>query len=81
MDLPNPLPPPLSIIHYFRQVFKAMSCIGTELLNVGPSWTSCFCLSIWGGPQEYVTYEFISTSPVVSRMFGSSKLDSFRDGW
>ena len=33
------------------------------------------------GPQEYVTYEFILTSPAVSRMSGSSNVDSFRDGW
>ena len=35
---------------------------------------------MWGGPQVYVTYEFISTFPAVSRMSGSSNLNSFRDG-
>ena len=34
---------------------------------------------MWGGPQEYVTYESISTSPAVSRLSGSPNLDSFRD--
>ena len=36
---------------------------------------------MWGGPQEYVTNEFVPTSPEVSYMSGSSNLDSFRDGW
>ena len=67
----------ISIVHRFRSVFKATSCIGTELLYVGPS---CLCLSMWRGPQEYVTYEFVPTSPAVPRMSGSSNLDSFRDG-
>ena len=31
--------------------------------------------------QEHVAYEFVPTSPTVSRMSGSSKLDSFRDEW
>ena len=48
---------------------------------VGSSWSSCLCSSMWRGPQEYVTYEFVSTSPVLSRMSGSSNLDSFRDEW
>ena len=39
------------------------------------------CSSMWRGPQDYVTYEFVPTSPAVSRMSGSSNLDSFRDGW
>ena len=33
------------------------------------------------GSQEYTAYEFGHTSPVVSRVSGSSNLDSFRDGW
>ena len=36
-------------------------------------------LPLWRGPQEYVTYELVPTSPAVSRMSGSSNLDSFRD--
>ena len=35
---------------------------------------------MWGGPQEYVPYEFVPTSPVVSHMSASSNFDSFRDG-
>ena len=35
---------------------------------------------MWRGPLEYATYEFVSTSPVVSRMPGSSNLDSFLMG-
>ena len=81
MDIPDPFSPPFSIVHCFRLVFKATSCISTELLYVGSSWLSCLCLSMWGGPQEYVTYEFALTFPAVSRMSGSSNLDSFRDEW
>ena len=47
----------------------------------GYRWSSCLCSSMWRGPQEYVTYEFVPISPAVSRMSGSSNLDSFCDGW
>ena len=40
-----------------QQVFKAISCIGTELLCIVSSWSSYLCSSMWRGPQEYVTYE------------------------
>ena len=39
-----------------------------------PSSATHLCLSMWRGPQEYVVYEFIPTSPVVSHMSGSSNL-------
>ena len=80
-DISNLFSPPLSIIHCFQQVFRATSCIGTELLYVGSSWSSCLCSSMWRGPQEYVTHEFVPTSPAVSYMSGLSNLDNFRDGW
>ena len=80
-DIPDPLPPPVSIVHRSRLVFKATFCIGTELFYVGPSWSSYLCLSMWGDPLEYIVYEFVPTSPAVSCMSGSSNLDSFRDGW
>ena len=70
-DIPNPFSPP----------FRTTSHIGTELLYVGSSWSSCLCLSMGRGPQEYVTYEFVPTSPAVSRMSSLFKLDSFHDGW
>ena len=38
-------------------------------------------IKFWRGPQEYVAYEFVLTSLSVSRMSGSSNLDSFRDRW
>ena len=69
-DLPDPLLPP--VVHHSRKVFQATSCIDTELLYIGPSWTYCLCSSMWGGPQKCITYEFISSSPAVSRMSGSS---------
>ena len=73
-DIPKPLSPPLPIVHCFRQVLRATSRIGTELLYVGSSWSSCLCSSMWRGPQEYITYE-------MSRMSGSYNFCSFRDGW
>ena len=51
-----------------------------KLLYVCSSWSFCFCSAICGGPYEYITYELVSASPAVSCMFGSSNLDSFRDG-
>ena len=39
-DLPDPLSPPVSIVHRSREIFQATSCIGTELLYVGSSWSS-----------------------------------------
>ena len=73
-DLSGPLLLIFSIVHHSRLVFKATSCIDTELLYVGSSWSSCLCLSMWRGPPEYVTYDFVPTSPAVSRMSGSSNL-------
>ena len=80
-NIPDPFSPPFSIVHCFQQVFKSTSRIGTYLLYLGSSWSSCFCSSMWSGPQEYITYEFVFTSPAVSRMSGSSNFDSFLDGW
>ena len=80
-DLTDPLLLPFSIIHRFWSVFKATSCIGTLLLYVVASWSSCLFSSMWGSPQENVTYEFVPTFPSVSRMSVSTNLDSFRDGW
>ena len=53
MDIPNPLSPHLFIVHCFRQILRATSRIGTELLYVGSSWTSCLCLSMSRGLQGY----------------------------
>ena len=46
MDLPDPLPPPVPIIYRFWQVFKATSCISTELLYIVSSRSSCLCSSM-----------------------------------
>ena len=56
-DISDPLSPHLTIVHCFQQVIKATSRIGTGLLYVGSSWTSCLCSSMWRGPQEYISYE------------------------
>ena len=45
-DIPDHLLPPLTIVYCFQQVFRATSCIGTELLYVGSSWSSCLCLAM-----------------------------------
>ena len=79
-DLPDPLQTPFSIVHRSLWVFKATSCIGTEVLYVGSSQSSYICSFMWRATQEYVTYEFVPTSPAVSRMPGSSNWDSFHDG-
>ena len=46
-----------------RQVFWPTLRISTELLYVGFCWSSFLCPSMWRGPQEYLTYELIPTSP------------------
>ena len=79
-DIPDPISPPLPIVHWFRQVFRATSRIDTELLYVGSSCSSCFCSSMWRGPHEYIPYEHAPTSLAASHMSGSSNLDRFRDG-
>ena len=71
----------LPIVHYFQQVLGSTSHIGTELLYVGLSWSYSLCSSMWRGPQEYITYDLVPTSPAISHMSGSSKFDSFSDGW
>ena len=81
IDIPDPLLPPLPIVHRSRQVLRATSHIYTELLYVGLSWSPCLCLTIWRDPQEYITYELIPTSPAVSHMSGLSNFDSFSDEW
>ena len=57
---------------------QATSCIGTELLYLGSSWSSCLCSTMWKGLREYVTYKFVPTSPAECRMSGLSNLDSFK---
>ena len=80
-DIADPLSQPLPIVHCFRQVFRHTFRIYTELPYVGSSWSSCFCSTMWRGPQGYITYELAPTSPTESRMSGSSNLDSFRGKW
>ena len=80
-DIPNPFLPPISIVHRFRQVLKVTSRISTLLLYEGSSWSSCLCSSMWRSPQEYITYEFVSSSPAVSSISCSSNLYSCRDGY
>ena len=65
MDIPDPLSPHLPIVHCFRQILRATSRIGTELLYVDSNWTSCLCLSMWRGPLEYIIPYFSSSVPHV----------------
>ena len=74
----DPLSPP---VYRPREVFKTISCIGTKLLYIGSCWLSSLCSSIRRDQQEYIANMFIFNTPAVSRMFGSSNFDSFRDGW
>ena len=80
-ELPDPLPPPVFIVHHSWQVYQAISCIGTEQLLIGANWSSNLCSSMWRGPLEYIAYEFDLNSPAEFHMSGSSNFDSFRDGW
>ena len=66
MDIPDPLSPPLSIVHCSRHFFRATSRIGTGLLYAGSCWSSYLCSSMWRGPQEYIAYELVPISPAVS---------------
>ena len=50
---------PFSIIDRSQEIFKAISCIGTELLYIGSSGSSSLCSSMWKGPQEYIAYELL----------------------
>ena len=50
-DIPDPITPPQPIVHCFWKVFRATSCIGTELLYVGSSWSFCLCSSMGWGKQ------------------------------
>ena len=79
-DLPDPLLPSVFIVHRSWEVFQATFRIGTELWYIGSSWSSNLSSSMWRGPLEYVTYEFVLTSPAASHISGSSNLGSFRDG-
>ena len=45
-DIPDPLSPPLPIVHRIRQVLGAAPRILTELLYVGSSRLPCFCSAI-----------------------------------
>ena len=80
-DIPDRFLPHLPIVYCFRQILRAKSRIGTELLYVGSNWTSCLCSSMWRGPQEYITHELVPISSAVSHVSASSNFDSFHDGW
>ena len=79
-DFPDPLLPLVSIVHCSWQVFQATSCIHTELLLIGSSWSPNPSSSVWRGPLEYIAYEFVLASPAMSCK-SLSNLDGFRDGW
>ena len=50
MDIPDPLSPLIPIVNRPRQVLRTASRILTQLLNVCPCWSSCFCTAMCGGP-------------------------------
>ena len=63
--------------------------VGIPGLHPVSEQSCCMYVNLWlvvllffvhvRGPLEYVTYEFVPTSPALYRMPGSSNLDSFRD--
>ena len=61
MDIPDPL-------SLLSNAYSRLSGLHPVLAQ---GCLSCLCLSLWRGPQEYITYELIPTSPAVSRMSGS----------
>ena len=65
-DLPGSHSLPFPITYRFRQIFQTTNCIGTEQLFIGSSWLSNLCSSMCTGPQEFIAYEFVSTSMAVS---------------
>ena len=67
----------VSITYRYREVFEGIHYIGTELLNIGFSWWSCLCSSMWRGSLEYIAYEFVLTSPAVVVWISETKLDDF----
>ena len=48
-DLPDLLLPPVSIVLRSREIVKSTFWIGTELLYIGSSRSSCLCSSMWKG--------------------------------
>ena len=78
-DFPDPLLPLVSLVHCFRQVFQATSCIDTELLCIGFSWSSNLSSSMCNGPLVNITDKFALTSPAVFHMSCSSNLDNYGD--
>ena len=68
-DLADTLSPLISIVHRSREVFLVTSYIGIELLYIGTCWSSNFCSSVWKGPREYISYEFVLTFPAIWIVF------------
>ena len=71
-DFPDSHSPFVSIIHRFRQVLYKTSCVRTEVLLIGSSWSSNTYTNVWRVPLKNVAYEFILTSPKVSCISCSS---------
>ena len=57
--------------------YPSLSSIATGRSSCLHPVSAQSCSSMCRGPQEYVAYEFIPISPVVSHMSGSSNFDSF----
>ena len=49
-------------------------------MYISSSWSSYLCSSMWSNPQEYITWEFVLTSPAASCTSGSFNLGSFLVG-
>ena len=79
-DIPDPLLPPLPIVHRFRPVLRATPRILTELQYVDSSWSPYFCTTKWRVHRSTSLMSSSLASPAMSCMSCSSNLDSFRDG-
>ena len=73
-------PSPATHLHRPSLLVGLQGYILYQLLYINSSRLSCPCSSMWRCLQEYVGYEFVPTSPAVSRMPGLSNLSSFCDG-
>ena len=73
-DFPSPVFP---IGQSSRYVLCVISRILKKLLNVGLCWSAYTGRSIYRVPQEYVTYEFILSSPAVSSVSCSPLLNIY----
>ena len=80
-DLTDPLSPSISIVHCSRRSSRLYPVSAQSCCIYILAGRPCLCSSMWRGPQEYITYEFVFTSPAVSRKSGSSRVFVIGGRW